>query len=104
MACSSDVMLPTVCQKLEGRWSLQGKTERSDASGSLEMGSSEGPILQFGQTKLYLSRNPTNCEHSYNQTRYSFEVSASCIHQLIKLSSRHDRSGVGRRQLLPGNL
>jgi hypothetical protein len=40
------------------------------------MGSSEGPILQFGRTKLYLSPDPINCEHSYNQTRYSFEVMA----------------------------
>lgn len=65
-----------VVQKLEGRWSLQGKTERSDASGSLEMCGIEGPILQFGSTKLYLT--PTSCEQSYNQTRYSFEVTDAC--------------------------
>jgi hypothetical protein len=67
-----------VKQKLEGRWSLQGKTERSDASGSLEMCGVEGPILQFGSTKLYLSPTPTSCEQSFNQTRYSFEVTALC--------------------------
>jgi hypothetical protein len=65
-------------QKLEGRWSLQGKTERSDASGSLEMCGGEGPILQFGNTRLYLSPIPTSCEQSYNQTRYSFEVTDAC--------------------------
>lgn len=71
-------------QRLEGCWSLQGKTERTEASGSLDM-SNEGPILQFGSTKLYLSPKPISCENSYNQMRYSFEASLCSCGPLLRM-------------------
>lgn len=61
-------------QKLQGSWKLVGKTERRDESGSLDMSSKEGPVLQFGSTKLYLSPKPVSCEETCNETRFSFEV------------------------------